>query len=279
MIRWQHHHDRGGAIVIERGVTVCFIFLDLGSCVNESAYYSFPTLLTKPLITRNKKMKEHRALVICFVVWIRNGFAESFITPDFTTTTAITGTSRNSQRLVTVVRNNMSSHNHSSDMNDRNAEVPPPRPPTKPTKPTVERKTWNPLRLAVLRLGLTEPMMTSPFNYGSTYQDGVFQCAYCGHELFAGSAKYDSGSGWPSFWRTRQDGSISYKMEGDGRLECKCQNCNSHLGHVFLDGPKPSTVDATLLRESPETDPRGRSGLYLPRYCINGAALTYTNQS
>jgi peptide methionine sulfoxide reductase MsrB len=120
--------------------------------------------------------------------------------------------------------------------------------------------------------------MISPFNYGgsSSYKDGVFRCAYCGHDLFDGTAKYDSGSGWPSFWRSRRDDSISYRMESDGRLECKCQRCDSHLGHVFLDGPKPNTVDATLLRESPESDPRGRSGLYLPRFCINGAALTYT---
>lgn len=138
----------------------------------------------------------------------------------------------------------------------------------------IPRKTWNPLRLAVLRLGLTEPMMTSPFNYGD-YKDGTFKCAYCDHQLFDGSTKYDSKSGWPSFWRTKQDGALSYRMEGDGRLECKCKRCNSHLGHVFLDGPKPNSVDSNLLKTSPESDPRSRSGAYLPRFCINGAAMRY----
>lgn len=142
----------------------------------------------------------------------------------------------------------------------------------------VQRQTWNPLRLAVLRLGLTEPMMTSSFNYGN-YKDGVFNCAYCWNPLFDGSAKYDSGSGWPSFWRTRNDDAISYRMEADGRLECKCKRCNSHLGHVFLDGPRPNTVDSKLLEASPESDPRGRSGTYLPRFCINGAAMTYRKNS
>jgi peptide-methionine (R)-S-oxide reductase len=135
-----------------------------------------------------------------------------------------------------------------------------------------EVQTWNPLRLAVLRLGLTEPAMTSPLNYGK--KEGVFNCAYCGKELFDSSSKYDSGSGWPSFWRSIKEGAIDYKMEFDGRLECKCKRCQSHLGHVFLDGPKMSDVEQQLLQESPESDPRGRSeNSRLPRFCINGAAL------
>ena len=134
-------------------------------------------------------------------------------------------------------------------------------------------QTWNPLRLAVLRLGLTEPRMTSPLNYGK--KDGVFSCAYCGKELFDSTSKYDSGSGWPSFWRSIEEGSVDYKMEFDGRLECRCARCNSHLGHVFLDGPRMSDVEQDLLRDSPESDPRGRSeNSRLPRFCVNGAALT-----
>jgi len=85
-------------------------------------------------------------------------------------------------------------------------------------------QTWNPFRLLVLRLGLTEPVATSPFNYGK--YDGTFECAYCGHPLFDSDAKYDSGSGWPSFWRSKVDGSIDYKMEFDGRLECRCARCS-----------------------------------------------------
>ena len=137
-----------------------------------------------------------------------------------------------------------------------------------------EVQTWNPLRLAVLRLGLTEPAMTSPLNYGK--KDGTFRCAYCGQTLFDSNAKYDSGSGWPSFWRSIEEGAIDYKREFDGRLECRCGRCKSHLGHVFLDGPLPSKVDKDLLQQSPASDPRGRQeNGYLPRVCINGASLRY----
>jgi peptide-methionine (R)-S-oxide reductase len=134
-------------------------------------------------------------------------------------------------------------------------------------------QTWNPLRLAVLRLGLTEPGYTSPFNYQK--KDGAFACAYCGKELFDSSAKYDSGSGWPSFWRSIDDGAINYKMEFDGRLECRCKRCTSHLGHVFLDGPRQRDVPQVLLQNIPPTDPRTKqTNGRLPRFCINGAALT-----
>lgn len=137
-------------------------------------------------------------------------------------------------------------------------------------------QTRNPLRLAVLRLGMTEPRATSPFNYGKKYDVGQFTCAYCGQELFDGAAKYDSGSGWPSFWRTAAEGKVSYKREMDGRLECKCGRCNSHLGHVFLDGPTPSQVPQEILENSPESDPRGKSSTApLPRFCVNGASLNY----
>ena len=133
-------------------------------------------------------------------------------------------------------------------------------------------KTWNPLRLAVLRLGLTEPAWTSPLNYGE--KEGKFSCAYCGHELFDSDGKYDSGSGWPSFWRSVDDVAMNYKMEFDGRLECRCGECKSHLGHVFLDGPLPSSVDQDLLSSSPITDPRSkRADARLPRFCVNGASL------
>ena len=134
-------------------------------------------------------------------------------------------------------------------------------------------QTNNPLRLLVLRLGLTELRYTSPFNYGK--YDGEFACAYCGQPLFDSTGKYDSGSGWPSFWRSLDESSIAYKREIDGRLECQCKKCSSHLGHVFLDGPLTTEVDATLLDESPSSDPRSRTGTYLPRFCVNGASLTF----
>ena len=134
-------------------------------------------------------------------------------------------------------------------------------------------QTWNPLRLGVLRLGLTEPAMTSPLNYGK--YDGAFNCAYCGQTLFDSTAKFDSGSGWPSFWRTATADSVHYQRESDGRLECQCNTCRSHLGHVFLDGPRTSTFAVEVLAAAPESDPRMRGNMYLPRFCMNGAALTY----
>ena len=117
-------------------------------------------------------------------------------------------------------------------------------------------KTWNPLRLLVLRLGFTEPAWTSPLNYQKKV--GTYNCAYCGNELFDATMKYDSGSGWPSFWRSIDEGAVSYKMEFDGRMECRCGRCESHLGHVFLDGPRPSSVPQELLESSPSSDPRSR---------------------
>jgi peptide-methionine (R)-S-oxide reductase len=143
-------------------------------------------------------------------------------------------------------------------------------------EPDFQVQTWNPLRLLVLRLGLTEPMATSPFNYGK--YNGKFLCAYCDQEIFDSSAKYDSGSGWPSFWRSTGDGSVKYKREMDGRLECQCARCSSHLGHVFMDGPRPSEVPEELYQTSPETDPRGKTPTYLPRFCVNGASLKYKQE-
>ena len=147
-----------------------------------------------------------------------------------------------------------------------------------PSIEKIKAKTWNPLRLAVLRLGLTEPAWTSPWNYQS--KEGMFVCAYCGKDLFESNAKYNSGSGWPSFWRTISDGSVALKMEWDGRMECTCQQCKSHLGHVFLDGPKRSSMPVDLVESIPETDARClNSATHLPRYCINGAALRFEEKN
>jgi peptide-methionine (R)-S-oxide reductase len=141
----------------------------------------------------------------------------------------------------------------------------------------IERQTWNPLRLAVLKLGLTEPAYTSPLNYQK--KQGTFKCAYCGQQLFDSNAKYNSGSGWPSFWRTLADERVALKREFDGRVECSCQRCGSHLGHVFMDGPTPGEVSQEVLESAPSTDPRTTSGSRLPRYCINGAALMFDKET
>lgn len=140
--------------------------------------------------------------------------------------------------------------------------------------PKIEMKTWNPLRLLVLKVGMTEPMYSSPLNREKRL--GVYACACCGHELFDSNSKYDSGSGWPSFWRSQGETSIRYQREFDGRLEIQCQNCQSHLGHVFPDGPRKDDADAvdpSLVATMPASEPK--TDLRLPRFCVNGASLKF----
>lgn len=92
------------------------------------------------------------------------------------------------------------------------------------TKETKTRTgTWNPFSLLVLKLGFTEPAWTSPYNYSKNR--GTYTCASCGSALFPSSAKYDSGSGWPSFWKTSGEDRVEIRREWDGRLEARCKKC------------------------------------------------------
>lgn len=107
----------------------------------------------------------------------------------------------------------------------------------------------------ILRKGMTERAFTGEYYHNKA--DGTYHCAGCGQALFSSDTKYDSGSGWPSFWDILQENSIDIvedKSYGMSRLEIKCSRCDSHLGHVFEDGPRETT------------------GL---RYCVNSASLKF----
>jgi peptide-methionine (R)-S-oxide reductase len=115
------------------------------------------------------------------------------------------------------------------------------------------KKLLSPAAYNVLRHQDTEAPFTSPLN--NEHRKGIFACAGCGLDLYSSETKFDSGTGWPSFYRplpnavqTSQDHSLF--ME---RTEVHCRRCGGHLGHVFDDGPRPTGL----------------------RYCMNGVALTF----
>lgn len=116
------------------------------------------------------------------------------------------------------------------------------------------RSSLTPEQFSVLRRHGTEHPGTSPLL--EEHRDGVFACAGCGQPLFRSGTKYESGSGWPSFFDA-VEGAIDASEDrtlGMVRVEIRCSRCGGHLGHVFPDGPRPT----------------GR------RYCTNGAALAFT---
>jgi peptide-methionine (R)-S-oxide reductase len=106
---------------------------------------------------------------------------------------------------------------------------------------------------AILRKEGTERPFTSPLLHEE--RKGVFACAGCGLDLFSSTTKFDSGTGWPSFWAPLDNAVNTHvdKSYGMIRSAVTCRRCDGHLGHVFDDGPKPTGL----------------------RYCMNGVALTF----
>jgi peptide-methionine (R)-S-oxide reductase len=114
-------------------------------------------------------------------------------------------------------------------------------------------KLLTPAQYAVLREHATEQPFSSPLN--KEKRRGTFACAGCDLDLFSSATKFESGTGWPSFWAPldKAVGTKSDHSAGMDRTEVHCRRCGGHLGHVFMDGPKPTGL----------------------RYCMNGAALTF----
>jgi peptide-methionine (R)-S-oxide reductase len=115
------------------------------------------------------------------------------------------------------------------------------------------RSTLTPDQYAVLRKEGTERPFTSPLLHEE--RKGVFACAGCNLDAFSSSTKFDSGTGWPSFWAPLDKAVDEHADHSWGmtRTAVSCHRCEGHLGHVFDDGPKPSGL----------------------RYCMNGVALTF----
>lgn len=98
-----------------------------------------------------------------------------------------------------------------------------------------------PEQFAVCRMKATERPFSGEYN--ACKDEGIYQCICCGTELFHSSTKYESGSGWPSFWEPVQPDSVRLESDqGHGmvRTEVLCNTCDAHLGHVFDDGPAPT---------------------------------------
>jgi peptide-methionine (R)-S-oxide reductase len=116
------------------------------------------------------------------------------------------------------------------------------------------QQTLTPDQYRILRRHGTERAGSSPLNH--EHRTGLFVCAGCGQPLFDSVTKYDSGSGWPSFFAPIGDAVDTTTDDSFGmtRTEVNCARCNGHLGHVFPDGPDPTGL----------------------RYCMNGTALKFT---
>jgi peptide-methionine (R)-S-oxide reductase len=119
------------------------------------------------------------------------------------------------------------------------------------------RRELTPEQFEVLRNHGTEPPGSSLLNQEK--REGVFKCAGCGQELFTSDTKFESGTGWPSFWQP-MDGAVGTAIDNSlfmTRTEVHCSRCGGHLGHVFPDGPRPTGL----------------------RYCMNGVALEFEPKS
>ena len=129
-----------------------------------------------------------------------------------------------------------------------------------PVKKTDEqwREELNEFEYHVLRQAGTERAYTGELL--EEHREGIFSCRGCGAELFRSNAKFDSHCGWPSFYEPQEGDAVELledRSHGMSRVEVRCKNCGSHLGHVFEDAPQTPTGD---------------------RYCINSVSITFSEK-
>ena len=120
------------------------------------------------------------------------------------------------------------------------------------------RKELSPQQYRILREKGTEPPFTG--KYWNEHADGIYRCAACGNALFDASTKFESGTGWPSFYQPIEGGRVDSEQDRSHfmvRTEVHCARCGGHLGHLFDDGPQPTGL----------------------RYCINSASLDLDKDS
>lgn len=120
------------------------------------------------------------------------------------------------------------------------------------------RRELTPQQFRILRQRGTEPPFTG--QYWNEHADGIYRCAACGNPLFDASTKFESGTGWPSFYQPVETGNVATEEDRSlsmRRTEVHCSRCGGHLGHLFDDGPQPTGL----------------------RYCINSASLKLDSET